>query len=286
MKLASINNRTHLITAAGGADIARASGGQFPADMKSLLGQLDALRAWVGGAEMGFDPSLSEAQLLADLSPLDAPIVNPDQIFAIGLNYRAHSEETGLDVPDEPMVFTKFTSAIGKPGADVVLPTLTCDWEVELVAVIGKGGRDIEEMTALDHVAGYCIGQDVSERALQFANTPAQFSFAKSYRNFAPIGPWITTPDEVNVGQLKIGCHHQSDTLQNGNTAQMIFSVAKLISYLSRVCELRTGDLIFTGTPDGVGIGYKPPRYIEPGWVVESEIEGLGKLSNQFGVAS
>ncbi len=286
MKLASIEGRSHLITAVGGIDIAEASKRRFSSKPKALLSQMNALRAWSNNADLAFDPSLSEARLLEELSLLDAPISNPDQVFAIGLNYRAHSEETGLDVPDEPMVFTKFTSSIGNPGANIALPTLTCDWEVELVAVIGKGGRDISEAEALDHVAGYCIGQDVSERTLQFANTPAQFSFAKSFPNFAPIGPWITTPDEVNVGQLKIGCHHQNGPLQDGNTSQMIFSVAKLVSYLSKVCELRTGDLIFTGTPDGVGIGYKPPRYIEPGWVIESEIEGLGRISNRFEVAS
>ncbi|KCZ86092.1 fumarylacetoacetate hydrolase [Hyphomonas adhaerens MHS-3] len=286
MKLATINNCTHLITEAGGVDIARASGGRFSADMKPLLAQLSDLRAWADDADFVFDPSLAEARLLEDLSVLEAPISNPDQLFAIGLNYRAHSEETGLDVPDEPMVFTKFASSIGKPSADVVLPTLTCDWEVELVAVIGKGGRNIPEAEALEHIAGYCVGQDVSERTLQFANTPAQFSLAKSYPNFAPIGPWITTTDEVSVDQLKIGCHHQTATLQDGNTAQMIFSVAALVSYLSKVCELRTGDLIFTGTPEGVGLGDKPPRYIEPGWVIESEIEGLGRMSNRFEVAS
>ncbi|MAK60283.1 MAG: fumarylacetoacetate hydrolase [Ponticaulis sp.] len=286
MKLATINNRTHLITAAGGVDIAHASGGRFSADMKALLTQLVDLQAWAEEADIALDPGLAEARLLEDLSPLDAPISNPDQVFAIGLNYRAHSEETGLDVPAEPMVFTKFASSIGKPGADIVLPTLTCDWEVELVAVIGKGGRNISEADALNHIAGYCVGQDISERTLQFANTPAQFSFAKSYPNFAPIGPWITTPDEVSVGQLKIGCRHQAATLQDGNTAQMIFSVAKLVSYLSKVCELRTGDLIFTGTPDGVGMGCKPPKYIEPGWVIEAEIEGLGRISNRFEVGS
>lgn len=286
MKLASIEGRSHLITSQGGVDIADASNRRFSSKTKTLLAQMNALHAWSKSADLIYDPSLSEARLLEDLGPLDAPISNPDQVFAIGLNYRAHSQETGLDVPGEPMVFTKFASSIGKPGADIVLPTLTCDWEVELVAVIGKGGRDISKADALDHVAGYCIGQDVSERTLQFANSPAQFSLAKSFRNFAPIGPWITTPDEVTVDALTIGCRHQTGSLQDGNTAQMIFSVATLVSHLSEVCELRTGDLIFTGTPDGVGIGCKPPKYIEPGWVIESEIEGLGRLSNRFEVAS
>ncbi|MEO1233942.1 MAG: fumarylacetoacetate hydrolase family protein [Myxococcota bacterium] len=286
MRLATLNKRAHLITEAGGIDIARASDGRFQPNLKALLARLEDLRTWVAGTELEFDPSLSAARLLEDLTPLDAPIADPDQIFAIGLNYRAHSAETGLEVPDEPMIFTKFPSAIGKPSAEVALPTPTCDWEVELVAVIGRGGRDIPESDALTCVAGYCVGQDVSERTLQFAHTPAQFSFAKSFPNFAPMGPWITTPDEVDIGRLNIGCRYQAGTLQSGNTKQMIFGVAKLVSYISRVCELRTGDLIFTGTPDGVGMGYSPPRYIQPGWVISSEIERLGRLSNRFEVAS
>ncbi len=280
MKLANIKGRAHWVTPQGGVDIAHASDGRFAADMKSLLGELQELKAWLLSAELTFDATLSIGALDKELERLDAPLSNPSQIFAVGLNYSMHGAEVEMAIPDQPMIFTKFQSSIGAPSARVALPTQTCDWEVELVAVIGKGGRNITKANALAHVAGFCVGQDYSERALQMANQPPQFSLAKSYPNFAPIGPWITTAEEVDPASLTIRCRHQDAVLQDGHTSQMIFDVPTLIAYLSGICELRTGDLIFTGTPAGVGLGYNPPRYIQNGWVIESSIEGLGRLEN------
>jgi len=191
------------------------------------------------------------------------------QVFAIGLNYADHADETGLEIPEQPMVFTKWTSSLAGPGAVVSLPADTVDWEVELVAVVGKGGRDIAAADALDHIAGYCIGQDISERRLQMASTPAQFSLAKSLRNFSPIGPWLTTLDEIaDPMDLAIGCRREGETLQSSRTSNLIFDVPTLIEYLSARVELMPGDILFTGTPDGVGVGRRPRVFIEPGWTI------------------
>lgn len=280
MKLANIGGRAHIVTQAGGIDVAAASNGLFPADMRALLGQLDDLQGWYKSTDPEINPALSEANLSQELELLDAPISDPSQIFAIGLNYLAHGQETGLAAPDEPMVFTKFQSSIAAPGAIIRLPAATVDWEVELVVVIGKPGRDIAWADALDHVAGYCVGQDLSERRLQMALSPPQFSLAKSHKGFAPIGPWITTADEVDHGNLNIRCTIGEEILQDGNTSRMIFDVPSLVAYISAICELRTGDLIFSGTPDGVGFSRQPPRFLMPGDLLESSIEGLGRLSN------
>lgn len=280
MKLATIGGKAHIVTASGGIDIASASNGAFSTDMRILLDKLEEVRAWFESNTLIADPALSEANLSRNLSLLDAPISDPSQVFAIGLNYQAHGEETGMAIPKEPMIFTKFQSSITGPGSVITLPASTVDWEVEMVVIVGKRGRNIAMSNALEHVAGYCVGQDLSERSLQMAAIPPQFSLAKSYENFAPIGPWITTSDEVEHEQLKIRCSIGEDMLQNGNTSQMIFNVPFLISYLSNICELRTGDLIFSGTPEGVGFSRKPPRFLTDGELLESSIEGLGHLAN------
>lgn len=283
MKLANINGRAHVLSEAGGLDVSGSSEGLFPAEMRSLLGRLNELRQWLANSDPVWDPSLSIAQLGSNLEQLGPPVVDPEQIFAVGLNYKAHGDEVAMAIPSQPLIFNKFVSSLAGPGAAVALPNDTVDWEVEMVVVIGKGGRKITKERAMDHVAGYCIGQDYSERTLQLINTPPQFGLAKSFENFSPIGPWITTSDEIDPSALTISCRNQHEILQDGNTNQLIFDIPTLVSYLSAVCELRTGDLIFSGTPAGVGMGFDPPRYIKPGWVIESEIEGLGRLSNRMG---
>ena len=207
---------------------------------------------------------------------------DPRQIFAIGLNYKSHTDEVGMTQPENPMVFTKFASAIAGPGDDIPLPAETTDWEVELVAVIGRGGRNIGEGGALSHIAAYCIGQDISERTLQMADRPAQFSLAKSHQAFAPIGPWLTTADEIeNPQDLEIGCDLDGEQLQKSRTSMMIFDLKTQISYLSGICELYVGDLIFTGTPAGVGFSRTPQKWLEKNKTLNSHIEGLGTLRNR-----
>ncbi len=238
---------------------------------------------WRGKSDTVKDRRISIPRFDSNLEQLGPPVVDPEQIFAVGLNYKAHGDEVAMAIPSQPLIFNKFVSSLAGPGAAVALPNDTVDWEVEMVVVIGKGGRKITKERAMDHVAGYCIGQDYSERTLQLINTPPQFGLAKSFENFSPIGPWITTSDEIDPSALTISCRNQHEILQDGNTNQLIFDIPTLVSYLSAVCELRTGDLIFSGTPAGVGMGFDPPRYIKPGWVIESEIEGLGRLSNRMG---
>ncbi|PQO25606.1 fumarylacetoacetate hydrolase [Blastopirellula marina] len=280
MKIANIGGRAHIVTATGGVDIEQASDGRFTSDNQRLIAQLDELQLWYAENDPIEDPSLSTDHLVRTLERLQSPVPYPSQVFAIGLNYKAHGAEVAMATPQEPMIFTKFQSSISGPGATVTLPSNTVDWEVEMVVVIGQGGRNISQDDALRHVAGYCVGQDISERTLQLACKPPQFSIAKSYAAFAPMGPWLTTADSLDVSSLRLTCKVGDETLQDGNTKDMIFDVPTLISYISSICELRIGDILFTGTPDGVGMGRKPPMYIEDGWVLESSIEGLGTIIN------
>jgi 2-keto-4-pentenoate hydratase/2-oxohepta-3-ene-1,7-dioic acid hydratase in catechol pathway len=209
-------------------------------------------------------------------------VTSPQQIFAIGLNYRHHALEMNLTLPSEPMVFTKFASSLCGPNDELPVRGATTDFEAELVVVIGKRSRDLAIGSALGAVAGYCVGQDFSERSLQMRGAQAQFSLGKSHRNFTPIGPWLTTADEIaNPNDLGITCSVNDVEYQNSNTNDMVFTVAEIVSYLSTVVELRPGDVIFTGSPHGVGQGQTPPVFLKPGDHVVTEIEGLGRIANE-----
>ena len=283
MKLANVEGRACIVTDEGGIDLAAASSGMFSSLVDDVIPVLTQVGAWMQEATPELDPSLSTETLQGELERLGPPVTRPVQVFAIGLNYADHADETGLDLPEQPMVFTKWTSSLAGPGAVVSLPADTVDWEVELVVVIGRGGRDIVAADAFDHIAGYCIGQDISERRLQMASSPAQFSLAKSLQNFSPVGPWLTTLDELgDPNDLAIGCHKDDEVLQQSRTSHLIFDVPTLIEYLSARIELLPGDMIFTGTPDGVGVGRRPRVFIEPGWTITSEIEGLGQMQTRF----
>ncbi len=283
MKIANLGGRAHIVTPNGGIDVAAASMGHFSSSPRNLMGHLAELTAWFEDADPALNPSLNATDLQADLSKLDAPIADPTQIFAIGVNYPGHVQESGMEVPEHPMVFTKFPSSLAGPRAHVPLPSDTVDWEVELVAVIGDPGRNISKDKAMKHVAGFCVGQDYSDRVSQFVSDPAQFCMAKSFEAFSPTGPWITTADEVDVSSLRLTCANKEEMLQDGNTADLIFDVPTVIAYLSSVCELRTGDLVFTGTPEGIGAVRTPPKFIEDGWRITSSIEGLGSIENTCG---
>ncbi|MFT4597417.1 MAG: 2,4-diketo-3-deoxy-L-fuconate hydrolase [Paracrocinitomix sp.] len=283
MKLANVDGRACVVTEQGGFDVAMASAETFSSLVDDLIPRLGELRAWVESEQPALNAALSTAALQDDLVRLGPPVTRPVQVFAIGLNYADHAEETGMDLPEQPMVFTKWTSSLAGPGAVVSLPADTVDWEVELVVVMGQGGRDIAAADAFDHVAGYCVGQDISERRLQMVSSPAQFSLAKSLRNFSPVGPWLTTLDEVSDPMdLAIGCRRDDQVLQQSRTSHLIFDVPTLIEYLSARVELLPGDMIFTGTPDGVGVGRRPRVFIEAGWTITSEIEGLGQMRTAF----
>jgi len=201
------------------------------------------------------------------------------KFICIGLNYSDHAAESGMAVPVEPVVFMKATSSICGPDDTVVIPrgSKKTDWEVELGVVIGKPAKYVEEADALSHVAGYCVVNDLSERAFQLEGT-GQWVKGKSADTFGPIGPWLVTPDEVPDPQnLEMWLEVDGHRYQNGSTKTMVFGVAHLISYLSRFMSLRGGDIISTGTPPGVGFGQKPPVYLRPGNRIELGIRGLGQ---------
>jgi len=210
---------------------------------------------------------------------LGAPVGQVGKYLCIGLNYSDHAEEAGMDIPKEPILFMKDTSAIVGPDDPVILPrgSEKGDWEVELAVVIGKAAKYVSKEDALRHVAGYTIANDVSERSLQIERG-GQWTKGKSCDSFGPLGPWLVTPDEVSdVQDLALTLDLNGERVQTGSTASMVFGVAEIISYLSEMMTLHPGDVIATGTPPGVGMGFKPPRYLQAGDVMELSIAGLGK---------
>lgn len=222
---------------------------------------------------------------LSTLPELDAEqrigacVGNVGKFICIGLNYADHAKESGAEVPKEPIVFGKWTSAIVGPNDDVEIPrdSTKTDWEVELGVVIGKGGRYISEADAMEHVAGYCVINDISEREFQLERG-GSWDKGKGNDTFGPTGPWLVTADEVgDPGNLKLWLEVDGKRYQDGTTANMIFNVPQIISYLSRFMSLQSGDIISTGTPAGVGLGFNPPIYLKPGNVITLGIEGLGE---------
>jgi 2-keto-4-pentenoate hydratase/2-oxohepta-3-ene-1,7-dioic acid hydratase in catechol pathway len=250
---------------------------KLPSDMAQLLGLgPDGLHRAVAAAAIGQPINPKQVQLLP-------PVPRPEKIFCIGLNYADHARETGKQPPPEPVIFNKFVTALRATGESIVLPRLSAkvDYEAELVVVIGKGGRHISKEDALTHIGGYTCGNDVSARDWQNHKPGGQWLLGKSFDSFAPLGPALVTADEVgDAGNLRISLRINGNTMQDSRTSQLIFRVEELISYISGVCTFSPGDLIFTGTPPGVGFARKPPVYLEPGDVVEVEIERLGILSN------
>lgn len=211
------------------------------------------------------------------------PVNGIRKIVCIGLNYSDHAAESGLAIPEEPVVFMKADTSISGPNDDVLMPLVSkkLDWEVELGIVIGKQAHYIEESDALDYIAGYCVVNDVSEREFQIEGT-GQWTKGKSHDTFCPVGPELTTRDEIADPQaLDLWLDIDGKRVQTGNTSLMIFSVAHIVSYLSRYMTLRPGDLISTGTPPGVGLGFKPPRYLKAGEVMSLGIQGLGEMSQK-----
>ncbi|WP_208249399.1 fumarylacetoacetate hydrolase family protein [Rhizobium sp. T1470] len=215
---------------------------------------------------------------------IGACVAGTGKFICIGLNFSDHAAETGATVPPEPVIFMKATSAIAGPNDNVLIPrgSEKTDWEVELGVVIGKTAKYVSEADALDYVAGYCVSHDVSERAFQ-TERAGQWTKGKSCDTFGPIGPWLVTKDEIadpqNLGMwLKVN----GETMQNGSSKTMVYGVAFIVSYLSQFMSLHPGDVISTGTPPGVGMGMKPPRFLKAGDVVELGIEGLGTQKQTF----
>lgn len=281
MRLANVNGRAVILTADGhGLDVATASEGKFGPSLPDVYYDWDGFLAW--SAEVPTDPA---AEVAFNKTDLECPSPSPRQIIAIGLNYQAHAAESGFEAPDRlPPTFTKFVSALAGPFTTVVLPPDgNTDWEVELVVVMGRTTKDVNETDAWECVAGLTVGQDLSERVSQLAGPAPQFSLGKSFPNFAPVGPWLVTPDSVpNKDDLALTCAINGEVVQNGRTADLIFSVPALISTLSRTVTLYPGDMIFTGTPAGVGVGRNPQRFLKPGDELRSRIEGIGEMRQVF----
>ena len=222
------------------------------------------------------DPATLPAVTGARLGPCVGRV---GKMMCIGLNYSDHAAESGMALPAEPILFMKATSCISGPDDDIVLPrgSAKTDWEVELAIVIGQPGKYIPEERALDHVAGYCVANDVSERAFQLEGT-GQWTKGKSCDTFGPIGPWLVTTDEVgDWSTLELWLEVDGHRFQNGSTRTMVFGVPHLVSYLSRYMSLQSGDVILTGTPPGVGLGQKPPVFLRAGQEVRLGIAGLGE---------
>jgi 2-keto-4-pentenoate hydratase/2-oxohepta-3-ene-1,7-dioic acid hydratase in catechol pathway len=278
MRIGNYDGR--LVLAAGTAviDVEEASGHRFDADPAAIYTRWEEFTAWAGST--GLPPGRPFVREL-----LGPPSPAPSQIFAIGLNYHAHVAETHRTAPEGfPVVFTKFASSLTGPVSTVELPADGhTDWELELVVVIGRAGSHIPEEAAWQHVAGLTAGQDLSERILQRMGPVPQFSLGKSYPGFAPTGPWLVTPDEfADPDDIELRCWLDGEQVQADTTANMIFSVPRLIHLLSGVTPLRPGDLVFSGTPSGVGLGREPQRFIAPGEVLVSRIAGVGELEQRF----
>lgn len=273
-RLANVNDRSALVNDTGYYDIAEASGGALSSDPMDAIADTAALHA-LGARLSGLQPTGSLEGVT-----LGPPIPRPRNSFAIGLNYQAHVAEAAMDAPEVPLVFAKFPSCIVGPDADVELRCDAGDYEAEMVAVIGKAGRDIAEADAWDHVAGVMVGQDISDRTLQFAAKPPHFDLGKSRDTYGPTGPYLVSTDLLaDRDDLAITCDINGERRQDGSTANLIFGVPELVAYISSIVTLAPGDLIFTGTPEGVGAAQL--TFLTPGDVITTTIAGLGTLTNR-----
>ena len=282
MRIANLADRLVVVTGEPGNeityDVEKNSNDRFGPNPQAVYDDWDAFTAWAATARW-------EGGMPLQPDELGSPVPVPRQVLAIGLNYREHAAESGFAVPTgEPPVFTKFPSCITGPRGDITLPEGGhTDWEVELVAVIGRRAERVSEADAASYVAGYAVGQDISERILQSAATPPQFSLGKSLPGFGPIGPWLVTLDEfADPNDLELGCAINGEQMQLSRTSDLIFSVPALVAKLSATLPLLPGDVIFTGTPSGVGLGRNPQRWLASGDELVTHIEGIGELRHRF----
>ncbi|MFI5682925.1 fumarylacetoacetate hydrolase family protein [Streptomyces sp. NPDC051636] len=279
MRIANLSGRLAVITDDDTAvDVEQASNGRFGPDPQGVYEHWMAFRAWAADADLPAGRPFSPTDL-------GAPAPTPRQVFAVGLNYRAHADESGFGMPDTlPPVFTKYSSSFTGPVTEVRLPDGGhTDWEVELVAVIGEHAYQVSEDDAWRHIAGLTVGQDISERITQLTGPAPQFGLGKSYPGFTPMGPYLVTPDALaDSDDLELGCAINGEEVQKGRTRDLLFSVPSLVSRLSAILPLGPGDIIFTGTPAGVGMGRTPQRWLADGDVLVSRIEGIGELRQTF----
>ncbi|HUA31808.1 MAG TPA: fumarylacetoacetate hydrolase family protein [Streptosporangiaceae bacterium] len=280
MRFGTQDGRFVLVADGRVLDVHAASARSLPWEPLAALERWDEVRAFAPVADWAAARPLDERRL-------GPPVPRPRQIFAVALNYRPHAAEAGFVPPESPLVFTKFPTCVAGPDVTVRLPAGKVDWEVEVVAVIGRGGHRLDRAGAWEAVAGITCGQDLSERVLQLAGTPAQFCLGKSYPGFGPTGPVAVTPDELaDRDDIGFASWLDGEPLQRGRTSEMIFPVDDLVARLSAVCPLLPGDLIFTGTPAGVGNRMQPPRYLRPGETLISRVDGVGEIRQRFAGAA
>lgn len=276
MRIVNTAGRAGIIADGGMIDVESASGGVFPADPQALYDHWGDFLAWADGYT-------GSPTVPYKVETLGAPAPRPRQVFAIGLNYRDHAAESGMDVPETPMVFTKFPACITGPSAVVSLPKGSVDFETELVVVLGRDSHRVPASRAWDHVAGLTLGQDLSERGLQLKPPAAQFNLGKSYPGFAPMGPELVTADEfADRDDIGLGCLLNGEQMQKSRTSEMIFPVAEIIAYLSSIVPMFAGDVIFTGTPAGIGMARDPKRFLRAGDELMTFAEGIGPMRTQF----
>lgn len=279
LRLANLKGRAQFIvgdiTAPRAIDVATASNNSLSADPMQCFAHWDALKK--------IAPTLdAQSGTPIAISDLSCPVPQPRQMFAVGLNYRKHAAEMGSPLPPLPLVFAKFQSSLNTPTGTIEILSDTVDYESELVIVVGKGGRHINEDHAWNHVAGLCAGQDVSDRGLQYMGSPPQFSLGKSRVGYSPIGPWVTDMSNNDKrDDLQLGCTVNGEQRQDTQTSDMIFGIAHIVAYMSTIVELFPGDVIYTGSPFGVGHGRKPQVYLKPGDIVETTLEGVGTITNR-----
>ena len=273
-RLIDIDSRAALERDGNWYDLARLTGDPAMADTMTAVARHGELH------DLHDRTASHEPDGSVDAAHLGPCVPRPQKVFGIGLNYRSHAAESKMELPTAPLTFTKFPSCIVGPTADVVLSGPAVDWEVELVVAIGTGGRRIAEADAWSHVAGLTLGQDVSDRQVQLSGTPPQFSLGKSFDTFGPIGPALVSVDAFDdPDDVEIWCDVAGERMQQASTSDLIFSVPQLIAYLSSICTLVPGDLIFTGTPSGVG-GPRG-RFLRDGEMLESGNDVIGRLTNR-----
>ncbi|MGN7247461.1 fumarylacetoacetate hydrolase family protein [Janibacter anophelis] len=257
--------------------MATLSGGRIGPDPMDMYGAVDELRELLAGA----DPADGLALAVEEL---DAPVPRPAAVVAIGLNYAEHARESGFTPPEDlPPVFTKWPSSLTGAHGRVVLPPGSVDWEVEVVAVLGRPLHRADEGEVAAALAGVTVGQDLSEREAQLRGPAPQFGLAKSHPGFAPIGPWVVTLDDAPpLDALSLGCAVDGEVVQDGSTANLLHPIIRAIAELSQVLTFAPGDLVFTGTPDGVGMAADPPRYLRAGQTLTTWVTGVGAMRHEL----
>src|SRR5271166_1199284 len=273
-RLINVGGRSALDHEGGWHDVARLSGDERLSSASDCLARADLLH------ELAERCSTAEADGRLDEVVLGPPVPEARQVFGIGLNYRDHAEESGMELPPAPLTFTKFPSCLAGPTADVRLSGAAVDWEAEVVVVVGAECHHVAEDEVWRVVAGITAGQDISDREVQLTGSPPQFSLGKSFPAYGPIGPAVVSLDAIaDLDDIPLSCDVAGERVQESSTAQLIFGIPRLVAYLSSICTLYPGDLIFTGTPSGVGMARG--RFLAPGDEIVTRVDGVGELRNR-----